>query len=80
TMLLNEMSRAMGQPDFYPFVLPHEVVAKLQFIHLVVSAVNEPSGEPVPDSSARNEDAGPTLAQSQWSEQVTQQMQAQQGG
>ena len=38
TMLLNEMSRAMGQPDFYPFVLPHEVVPKLHFIHLVVSS------------------------------------------
>ncbi len=43
TMLLNEMSRAMGQPDFYPFVLPHEVVAKLHFIHLVVSAVTPAS-------------------------------------
>jgi hypothetical protein len=32
------MSRAMGQPDFYPFVLPHEVVAKLHFIHLVVTS------------------------------------------
>jgi len=39
TTLLNEMSRSMGQPDFYPFVLPHEVVAKLHFIHLLVSAV-----------------------------------------
>ena len=38
TTLLNEMSRSMGQPDFYPFVLPHEVVAKLHFIHLLVSA------------------------------------------
>jgi hypothetical protein len=38
TMLLNEMSRAMGQPDFYPFVLPCEVVAKLHFIHLVVTS------------------------------------------
>jgi hypothetical protein len=38
TTLLNEMSRAMGQPDFYPFVLPHEVVAKLHFIHLVVTS------------------------------------------
>lgn len=38
TMLLNEMSRAMGQPDFYPFVLPREVVAKLHFIHLVVTS------------------------------------------
>ena len=37
TTLLNEMSRSMGQPDFYPFVLPHEVVAKLHFIHLLVT-------------------------------------------
>ena len=42
TTLLNEMSRAMGQPDFYPFVLPREVVAKLHFIHLVVTSVNAP--------------------------------------
>jgi hypothetical protein len=41
TTLLNEMSRAMGQPDFYPFVLPHEVVAKLHFIHLVVTETGE---------------------------------------
>ncbi|MDP1955720.1 MAG: putative zinc-binding metallopeptidase [Polaromonas sp.] len=40
TTLLNEMSRAMGQPDFYPFVLPREVVTKLHFIHLVVTSVN----------------------------------------
>jgi hypothetical protein len=33
------MSRAMGQPDFYPFVLPREVVAKLHFIHLLVSDI-----------------------------------------
>ena len=42
TTLLNEMSRAMGQPDFYPFVLPREVVAKLHFIHLVVTSVSAP--------------------------------------
>lgn len=36
--LLNELSRAMGQPDLYPFVLPREVVAKLHFIHLLVSS------------------------------------------
>ncbi len=41
TTLLNEMSRSMGQPDFYPFVLAHEVVAKLQFIHLVVSETGD---------------------------------------
>ena len=38
TTLLNEMSRSMGQPDFYPFVLPHEVVAKLHYIHLLVTS------------------------------------------
>jgi hypothetical protein len=36
TAVLNEMSRSMGQPDFYPFVLPRPAVAKLQFIHLAV--------------------------------------------
>lgn len=38
TTMLNEMSRSMGQPDFYPFVLPTKVVAKLHFIHLLVGA------------------------------------------
>ncbi|WP_260986195.1 putative zinc-binding metallopeptidase [Bordetella genomosp. 13] len=37
TSVMNEMSRAMGQHDFYPFVLPHAAVAKLHFIHCVVS-------------------------------------------
>ncbi len=38
TTMLNEMSRSMGQPDFYPFVLPREVIAKLHYIHLVVTS------------------------------------------
>ena len=42
TTLLNEMSRSMGQPDFYPFVLPREVVAKLHFIHLLVTSGGSP--------------------------------------
>ncbi|AKJ31894.1 zinc-binding metallopeptidase family protein [Caldimonas brevitalea] len=37
--VMNEMSSAMGQHDFYPFVLPRPAVAKLHFIHCVVSAV-----------------------------------------
>lgn len=37
TMMMNGMARAMGQPDIYPFVMAHQVVAKLHFIHLVVS-------------------------------------------
>jgi hypothetical protein len=35
--VLNELSRSMGQPDLYPFALPRPAVAKLHFIHLVVS-------------------------------------------
>ena len=38
TMLLNQMSRSMGQPDFYPFTVPVPVVAKLHFIHEVIVA------------------------------------------
>jgi hypothetical protein len=37
TMVLNELARSMGQPDFYPFVMSKPVVAKLQFVHLVVA-------------------------------------------
>jgi hypothetical protein len=36
TMVLNELARSMGQADFYPFVMSKPVVAKLQFVHLVV--------------------------------------------
>ena len=48
TMVLNELARSMGQPDFYPFVMPKPTVAKLQFVHLVVedfrSAANTSGG------------------------------------
>lgn len=37
--MLNELSRSMGQPDFYPFVLSAAVIAKLHFIHLVIEHV-----------------------------------------
>jgi hypothetical protein len=37
TSVLNELSRAMGHPDLYPFALPRPAVAKLHFIHLVVT-------------------------------------------
>ena len=36
TRVLNELSRAMGEPDFYPFVLPVAVVPKLQLVHRVI--------------------------------------------
>ncbi|MGE8419652.1 hypothetical protein D3C77_144360 [compost metagenome] len=35
--MLNELSRSMGQVDFYPFVLSKPVVAKLHFIHLCIT-------------------------------------------
>ncbi|WP_066094898.1 zinc-binding metallopeptidase family protein [Xanthomonas massiliensis] len=38
TGVLNELSRSMGVNDFYPFVMPAAVVAKLQFVHEVVQA------------------------------------------
>jgi hypothetical protein len=37
TNVLNELSRSMGQPDYYPFVLPRAAVGKLQFIHQIVT-------------------------------------------
>ena len=51
--VLNELCRSMGMADFYPFVLPIEVVRKLQFIHLVVKAarvVSPPPGIPMGDA------------------------------
>lgn len=36
TGVLNELSRSMGQPDFYPFVLSAGAVSKLHFVHMVV--------------------------------------------
>ena len=46
TSVLNELSRSMGQPDFYPFVLPVAAVPKLQFIHELVA--RQRTGEPMP--------------------------------
>ena len=36
TGALNEVTRSMGEPDFYPFVLSKPAVRKLHFIHKVV--------------------------------------------
>jgi hypothetical protein len=36
TALLNELSRSMGEPDFYPFVLNQAVVRKLHLVHRLV--------------------------------------------
>ena len=60
TTMLNEMSRSMGQPDFYPFVLPRQAVAKLHFIHLLVISRSwlqakkaDPPAEPEPAANPK---------------------------
>lgn len=35
-MVLNEVARSLGHPDFYPFVMSKPVVAKLQLVHMIV--------------------------------------------
>ena len=35
--VLNEMSRSLGHPDFYPFVMSRAVVKKLHFVNLVIT-------------------------------------------
>lgn len=46
TNVLNELSRSMGQPDYYPFVLPRAAVGKLQFIHEVITEQRARGGLP----------------------------------
>ena len=36
-LVLNELAHSMGQPDIYPFTLSRPVVAKLQFVQIVVA-------------------------------------------
>jgi hypothetical protein len=44
TAVMNELSRGMGQQDFYPFALPRPAVAKLQFIHMLVKSTKPAAG------------------------------------
>lgn len=39
TLLLNSLTRSLGQPDAYPFALAGEAVAKLRFVHDLVRDV-----------------------------------------
>ena len=38
TIALNQVTRSMGEPDFYPFILSLPAVKKMHFIHRVVTA------------------------------------------
>jgi hypothetical protein len=44
--VLNELSRSMGQPEFYPFALPRMAVSKLHFVHTLIRAVHQESLSP----------------------------------
>ncbi|MES2414186.1 MAG: putative zinc-binding metallopeptidase [Pseudomonadota bacterium] len=74
TTMLNEMSRSMGQPDFYPFVLPLNVVAKLHFIHLLVTSASWLPEDPGVVRAAQQE------VDQQIDNQTQSQSQAQTGG
>ena len=50
TIALNQVTRSMGEPDFYPFVLSRPAIQKLHFIHRVISAVRDMQAVPEPDS------------------------------
>lgn len=52
TAVLNEVSRSMGQPDLYPFVLNGPVVRKLHFVHCVIHGRQAAETEPPPASLA----------------------------
>lgn len=69
TNVLNELSRSMGQPDHYPFVLPRTAIGKLQFIHELIAAqrtgapppaLNGPLAVPPPASPALPDPQPPT--------------------
>ena len=64
TNVLNELTRSMGQPDYYPFAMPREAIRKLQFIHEVIrSASALPLAAPsVTDDAASADTTPPTEA------------------
>ena len=45
TLLLNSLTRSLGQPDAYPFALASAVLAKLRFVH---DMVREAAARPAP--------------------------------
>ena len=49
-MVLNELARSMGQPDFYPFVMSRPVVAKLQLVQMIVQDARSRSAPTARDS------------------------------
>jgi hypothetical protein len=61
TGVLNELSRSMGLPDFYPFVLSRPALRKLYLVHRIVQAQRQ--GRPAQGVESRVGGAGsPRLA------------------
>ena len=58
THVLNELSRSMGQADYYPFVLPRPAVAKLQFVHEVIRSASAIAAPAPSDAAAPVPEAG----------------------
>ena len=57
-MVLNEVARSLGHPDFYPFVMSKPVVAKLQLVHMIVfDASNRAPTKTTTDETTTDEDA-----------------------
>ena len=42
TVAVNNLNRAMGQPDLYPFVLSTPALEKLTFVHALVHSTELP--------------------------------------
>ena len=44
---VNALNRSMGQPDLYPFVLPPDVLTKLEFVRTLVATAGGTRAEPI---------------------------------
>ncbi|MEJ8857674.1 putative zinc-binding metallopeptidase [Variovorax robiniae] len=74
TNVLNELSRSMGQPDYYPFVLPRAAVGKLQFVHQVITQQRQQLAAPLEtEQPVMVADNAPEPAQAPMQQQAQQQ-------
>ena len=44
---VNALNRSMGQPDLYPFVLPPDVLTKLEYMRRLVATAGGTRAEPM---------------------------------
>jgi len=55
-MVINELARSMGHPDFYPFVMSKPVVAKLQLVQMITLDASSSAQQP-PRADTGNEES-----------------------